>query len=360
MKKSAARKLRHPQSRKKAGRPPGSLIYIGDPRQRPVSLHCIRYNEHQFDQATLTDLVSTEQLHPNGQRLWLNSDGIHDTATIEALGKAFNIYPLVLEDILNTNSRPKLDDYADYLFIVLKMLSIPQGTNGLKSEQISLVLGRNFLLSFQEDEFDLFDPIRTRLANDDSRLRRRPVDFLAYSLIDRIVDEYFVVLEQLGERIDLLEEQAESLSNTAFVTTHNELKRQTLEIRRAVWPLREVISAMMRNERNLIQPETLPYLRDVYDHVIQVIDMVEVFRDLLGDLKDVYLSTLSLRMSQVMKVLTIIATIFIPLTFIVGIYGMNFRYMPELEWRYGYLFVWMVIVAVAVSLMYYFRKMKWL
>ncbi|MCS6918012.1 MAG: magnesium/cobalt transporter CorA [Chitinophagales bacterium] len=360
MKKPSARTLRHPQSRKKAGRPPGSLIYIGNKQQRPIKLRCFVYDENSFNDVLLDNPEQAAALNRNGQWLWLNADGIHDPAVVEQLGKVFHIYPLVLEDILNTNSRPKLDDYAGYCFIVLKMLSFPPQANDLRVEQISLVLGSNFLLSFQEDEYDLFDPLRNRLATADSRLRKAGVDFLAYSLIDRIVDEYFVVLEQIGERIEALEEQLSSLNDSAFVNTHAELKRQTLDLRRAVWPLREVVNALLRNETRLIQPGTLPYLRDVYDHIIQVIDMAEVYRDLLGDLKDVYLSTLSLRMSQVMKMLTIIATIFIPLTFIVGVYGMNFHYMPELEWRYGYLLVWIVIVSVALSLVYYFRRRKWI
>ncbi|MCS6991159.1 MAG: magnesium/cobalt transporter CorA [Chitinophagales bacterium] len=372
MKHTSAPSVLHPQSRKKRGRPPGSLIYVGKLRQRPIALNVIAYNQDQIQKTVIHSLDELSNISTEGHNLWLNTDGIHDPAIIEAIGKKFNIYPLVLEDILNTNSRPKVDDYDEYSFIILKMLSLPsQASAGnqaaqswqasdLKVEQISMVLGRNFLLTFQEDEYDLFDGIRSRLDHADSRLRKRSIDFLAYSLIDRIVDEYFVVLEDIGERIENLEDQLTRLHNAHFVTTHSALKRQTLLLRRAVWPLREVVSALLRNERQLIRPETLPYLRDVYDHIIQVIDVVELYRDLLGDLKDVYLSSLSLHLNQVMKVLTIIATLFIPLTFIVGVYGMNFRYMPELEWRYGYLIVWLVIIAVATSLLWYFRKMRWI
>jgi magnesium transporter len=267
-----------------------------------------------------------------------------------------------LEDILNTDHRPKVEDFGKYIYIVLKMLSYDNANNEVVSEQVSLVLGSNFVLSFQEDitSGDVFNPIRERIRTDGSQIRTMGADYLAYSLMDIVIDNYFVVLETLGERIDDIEE--ELVTNPASQTLqgiHN-LKKEMLYLRKSVWPLREVIYSLERSESQLVTKTTAVYLRDVYDHTIQVIDTIETFRDTVSGMLDIYLSSVSNRLNSVMKVLTVIATIFMPLTFLAGVYGMNFRHMPELEWTWGYPVVLLVMFSVGISMLVYFRKKKWL
>jgi len=259
-------------------------------------------------------------------------DGIHQLDNIEKIGEHFKIHPLVLEDIMNTGQRPKMEDFNDYLFIVLKMLSYDEEENETKTEQVSLILSSKFVISFQESEGDVFDPVRERIRSDRGRIRKMGVDYLAYSLIDAIVDNYFMVLEKIGEKIEDIEDELVKNPTPEVLHTIHRLKRELIFLRKSVWPLREVISRLERWESPLIDKSIDIYLRDVYDHTIQVIDALETFRDMLSGMLDIYLSSLSNRMNEVMKVLTIIATIFIPLTLISSIYEMNFKYMPELDW----------------------------
>ena len=291
---------------------------------------------------------------------WINIDGIQRIDVIEKIGKHFNLHPLALEDIVNTGQRPKMEDFVDYIFVVLKMLYYDEKERETKAEQLSLVLGPNWVISFQENEGDVFDPIRERIRADKGRIRKMGADYLVYALIDAVVDNYFLILEKIGEKIEEIED--ELVANPAPETLqaiHN-LKRQMIFLRKSVWPLREVISRLERWESQLINKSTDIYLRDVYDHTIQVIDAIETFRDMLSGMLDIYLSSVSNRMNEVMKVLTIIATIFIPLTLVAGLYGMNFRYMPELEWPWGYPLVLFFMFAIGVLMLIYFRKKKWL
>lgn len=291
---------------------------------------------------------------------WINIDGIQRIDVIEKIGKHFNLHPLALEDIVNTGQRPKMEDFVDYIFVVLKMLHYDEKEKETKAEQLSLVLGPNWVISFQENEGDVFDPIRERIRADKGRIRKMGADYLVYALIDAVVDNYFIILEKIGEKIEEIED--ELVANPAPETLqaiHN-LKRQMIFLRKSVWPLREVISRLERWESQLINKSTDIYLRDVYDHTIQVIDAIETFRDMLSGMLDIYLSSVSNRMNEVMKVLTIIATIFIPLTLVAGLYGMNFRYMPELEWPWGYPLVLFVMFVIGVLMLIYFRKKKWL
>jgi magnesium transporter len=291
---------------------------------------------------------------------WINIDGIQRIDVIEKIGKHFNLHPLALEDIVNTGQRPKMEDFVDYIFVVLKMLYYDEKERETKAEQLSLVLGPNWVISFQENEGDVFDPIRERIRADKGRIRKMGADYLVYALIDAVVDNYFIILEKIGEKIEEIED--ELVANPAPETLqaiHN-LKRQMIFLRKSVWPLREVISRLERWESQLINKSTDIYLRDVYDHTIQVIDAIETFRDMLSGMLDIYLSSVSNRMNEVMKVLTIIATIFIPLTLVAGLYGMNFRYMPELEWPWGYPLVLFFMFAIGVLMLIYFRKKKWL
>ncbi len=351
---------RHKRS-KKAGLPPGSLVHIGEKKSGSAKITIMDYDEANFQEKE-TDAVNECILFKDKPTVtWINVEGVHSVEVLENLGECYGFHPLVLEDVMNTDQRPKIEDYSEYLYIVLKMLRFNDSNGGTVSEQISLIVGRNFLFSFQEGiEGDVFGPIRERLRNNKSRIRKMGPDYLAYSLIDAIVDNYFSILEKLGEKVEILEEVIVSNPATETLREIHFLKREMIFLRKAVWPLREVINSMERGESPLVLESTRVYLRDVYDHTIQIIDTVETFRDMVSGMLDIYLSSVSNRLNAVMKVLTIIATIFMPLTFIAGVYGMNFRYMPELSWRLGYPAFWVVILVIAVIMLIFFRKKDWL
>jgi magnesium transporter len=279
---------------------------------------------------------------------------------IEKLGSFFHVHPLILEDVLSVNQRPKMEDAGDILYIVLRMLQFDDEKREIISEQVSLILGKNFLFTFQEKAGDVFEPVRDRLRQYKGRIRTMGADYLAYALLDAIVDNYFLVLEKLGDQIENLEELLVNNPTEETLITIHKLKREMIFLRKSVWPLRETISGLERSESPLIQKSTGIYLRDVYDHTIQVIDTVESFRDMVSGMLDIYLSSVSNRMNEVMKVLTIIATIFIPLTFLAGIYGMNFEFMPELGWKLSYPLVWLFMIGVAILMIFYFRRKRWL
>lgn len=344
----------------KAGLPPGTLVHIGEAKAEPVRLRLVEYDAAGYEErelATVTDCAPP----PDGSRnYWLDVGGIHQLSVIEHLGQAFHLHPLLLEDIANTDQRAKADVYEDRLFLVVKMLRVGDSGTIIKAEQVSLVLGPRFVLSFQEDGGAVFDPVRTRLKNPKGRLRNAGADYLAYALLDSIVDHYFTVLETIGERIESLEQ--ELITNPRPDTLHaiHRLRRELLFLRRAVWPVRELISVMERDESDLIKDTTKLYLRDVYDHTVQVMDTLETFREMATGMLDLYLSSVSHRLNAVMKVLTIIATIFMPLTFIAGIYGMNFMYMPELQWRWGYPVALVVMGVIGLSMVWIFKRKKWL
>ena len=291
---------------------------------------------------------------------WINIDGLQEVGIIEKIGAHFGIHPLVLEDILHTGQRPKAEDLGDYLFVVLRMLYYDEREDVMISEQVSLLLGPNYVISFQERGGDVFNPIRERIRNSKGHIRKGGADYLAYALLDAIVDHYFVILEKLGEKIESLEEELVTNPTPETLQTIHTLKRELIFLRKSVWPLREVISGLEREASPLITEPTGIYLRDVYDHTIQVIDTIETYRDMVSGMLDIYLSSVSNRMNEVMKVLTIIATIFIPLTFIAGIYGMNFKYMPELEWHWGYFLVLLVMTIIIAFMVFHFKRKKWL
>ena len=279
---------------------------------------------------------------------------------MEKLGSRFDIHPLVLEDIMTTTQRPKAEDLGGAVFVVLRMIESDGKGPGMTTDQLSLILGPNYVLSFQETEGDCLDPVRARIRGGKGRIRSLGPDYLAYALIDGVVDNYFLVLEGLGERIDILEERLITDPRRELLHEIHGLKREMIDLRKAVWPLREVVSGVERLESPLIKSTTDVFLRDLYDHVIQVIDTVESFREILTSMIETYLSSLSNRMNEVMKVLTIISTIFIPITFLVGLYGMNFKFMPEIGWRWGYAFVWVLIIGSVGGMFAFFRRKKWL
>ena len=345
---------------KKAGLPPGTLVHIGEQKAEEVRITAIDYDEACFQEQEIRTVEECFLFKDRPTVTWINVDGIHEVEVLGPLGECFGLHPLVLEDILNTDQRPKLEDFGDYIFVVLKTFSYNDQSDELEPEQISLILGPSFVLSFQEIEGDVFNPIRERIRNGKGRIRRTGADYLAYCLLDSIVDHYFVVLEQVGEEVEFLEEELVTNPTPETLQTIHNLKRDMIFLRKSVWPLREVIGALERGELSLIRESTGIYLRDVYDHTIQVVDTIETFRDMISGMLDIYLSSVSNRMNEVMKVLTIIATIFIPLTLIAGIYGMNFQYMPELGWRWGYPMVWLVMLVIGVLMLVYFRRKKWL
>ncbi len=345
---------------KKAGLPPGTLVHIGEKKAETPKITIMDYDEAHFQEKEAKTIEECFLFKDKPTVTWINIDGLHQVEILERLGECYGLHPLVLEDILNTDQRPKMEDYGEYLYIVLKMLNYNDQSSEIEAEQISLILGSNFVFSFQEREGDIFNPIRERIRNGKGRIRKMGADYLAYALLDSTVDNYFIILEKLGEEIEFLEEKLVIRATPEILQTIHGLKRDMIFLRKAVWPLREVISALERRESLLIKESTRIYLRDVYDHTIQAIDNIETYRDMVSGMLDIYLSSVSNRLNSVMKVLTIIATIFMPLTFLAGIYGMNFKYMPELEWRWGYPVVWLIMVGIGVFMLLYFRRKKWL
>ena len=344
----------------KAGLPPGTLMHIGEKKVEKTRVTVVEYDGENFQERELANPETCHVFPPEPTVSWVNVDGIQQVEVLEKLGSCFEVHPLALEDILNTEQRPKVEDYGVDLFIVVKLLSYNEKTDEIEAEQISLILRRNALLSFQEKEGDDFLSVKGRIQNGKGRLRRLGADYLAYTLLDVVVDNYFLVLEKLGERIEALEGKLLADPTPPILHKIQHLKREMLLLRKWVWPMREVISSLERGEFPGIQETTRIYLRDVYDHTIQVMDTIEIFRDMLSGMLDIYLSSLSYRMSAVMKVLAIIATIFMPLTFLAGIYGMNFKHMPELDKPWGYPLVLILMATIAVIMLVLFRRKKWL
>lgn len=346
----------------KTGAPPGTLVYFGDKHTDRVKISLIEYSDTEFIEKEFYDLSEClDHVDPKLVR-WINVDGIHNVEFIEAVGKRFNIHPLTLEDIVNTNQRSKFEDYDNYVVAIMKMLYYE---NELQSEQLSVVLLDGMVISFQESQGgDAFDLIRNRIRLGKGRIRKMGADYLAYALIDAVVDCYFGILEKIGDRIEVLEEDLIEEPTKQTMHQLHDMKREMIFLRKSVWPMRELINNMERSETNLIKPTTDIYLRDVHDHTIRVIDTVETYRDLLSGMMDIYLSSVSNKMNEVMKVLTIITTIFVPVTFVAGVYGMNFEFMPEIHtpWghEWGYTFAWIVMLVMMISMVVYFRKKKWL
>lgn len=340
--------------------PPGTVQYQGARKTDQVSITVFDYKDDSFQERTITDIRDCLPYRDTDTVTWINIDGLHDTEALKLLNDHFGIHLLVQEDIVNTYQRPKVEDFGDYLFIVMHMLSSPGEGFHIQSEQLSLVLGRNFVISFQEIPGDVLDPVRERLRKGKGRIRAGGADYLAYALLDAVVDHYFLILEKFGELIEDLEEDLLDHPSPDHLRQTHRCKREMILMRRTVWPLRELVGYLERAETPLIQAKTGPFLRDVYDHTVQVAEAVETFRDMLTGLQDLYLSSISNRMNEIMKVLTIAAVVFAPLTFIAGIYGMNFEFMPELGWRYGYPAVWAVMLITTLGMVAFFRKRKFL
>jgi len=342
----------------KSGTSPGSLVHVGIPIQDGIKISLIKYNEVEYSEETVDTIDYSLGAAYKGVK-WINAEGINDVAAIETLGEIFKINPFVQEDILNTNSRPKLDEYEDYIYIVAKLVDFEKGINQMHGQQISIILGKDFVMSFTESECKAFDPVIKRIKGAKSLTRKMGVDYLAYMMIDTIVDTYFEVLENIEDSVDALEEELISRPKKSTLMDIYELKKELMLLRKAVWPLREVINSMQIGNPEFIEKGTEFYLRDVYDHIIQVIDTTQLFVDIITGMLDTYLSSVNNRMSEIMKVLTIFSAIFIPITFLAGVYGMNFTYMPELNQSWAYPVFWLIVLTMISTMLIVFKKRNW-
>jgi magnesium transporter len=342
------------------------VVYVGEERKEKVTIDVMDYTATELHARQIDNVEECFAFKDSPTITWINVDGIHEPQIVEQLGEHFGMHALVLEDIVNTGQRPKLEDAGDHLFVALKMLYITESDTKLQSEQVSILFGKSWVMTFQETGEDVFGHVRKRLEKTVPRVRFMSSDYLAYAIIDAIVDHYFVVLEKIGERIEALEDDISDNPSMESLETIRGLKKQLILMRKAVWPLREVIGSLERLESDLVKDSISPYLRDLYEHTIQVIDTVETFRDMVSGLLDLYHTGVSNRMNEVMKVLTIFATIFIPLGFLAGVYGMNFDTaaspfnLPELGFRFGYPLFWTCAALIAGGLLLFFRSRRWL
>ena len=348
------------RSAKKIGAIPGSLIHIGSKREDKVSINYFQYNKDQYLEKKFENIEDALHCKNSSDVVWIDVDGIHDTGIIGKLGNYFELHPLLQEDIMNTGHRPKVEVYDNCVFFTFKMLTQKEGNINILSEQISLVLGENYVLSFQEESVDLFDPIRQRIRTKKGIVRERLCDYLFYLLIDITVDNYYKIVETMDDHMDKLEQMVLDNPSQKIMNSLQEVKKQLIILKNAVYPIREAIIKLDREETSFIKPSTRNYLKDVHDHTVQLNETIDIYKDLSAGLRETYLSTLSFKMNQIMKVLTLISTIFIPLTFIVGVYGMNFDFMPELHSQYGYYFTWGFMIVLSVSMIFWFKTKKWL
>jgi magnesium transporter len=354
------KKKRTQNYKKHIGQAPGTLVYTGKKSGKSIHIHSFDYNKDGFTETVHTNIDDTITFKHTDSVTWININGLHHVDKIEMIGNQYGIHPLVLEDIVNTTQRPKIDEYEDYLFVVLKMLYYDEEEN-IVNEQVSLILGKNYVLTFQESEGDVFDTVRERIKHGKGRIRTLKSDYLFYALIDSVVDHYFSIIETLGNKIEDIETDLFAGETRENITVEvQQLKREILRVRRAIFPLREVINRIEKTENPLIFKRTITYYRDIYDHLIQVSENIDIYREMIWSLMDMYMTTISNRMNEVMKLLTIMSSIFIPLTFLAGIYGMNFENMPELEYRYGYFVLLGFMFLLFLGLLFYFKRRKWI
>jgi len=359
-KKRTAKKKRTEDYKKHVGQVPGTLVYTGKKSDKNFHVECFDYTKQSIEESILLNIEEAINYKETDSVTWINVDGLKYTDKIENIGKQYGLHPLVLEDIVNTTQRPKIDEYDDYLFVVLKMLYYDKDEN-IIIEQVSFVMGENYVITFQESEGDVFDSIRERLRLANGRIRGLKSDYLMYALIDAVVDNYFSIIETLGNKIEDLETDLFAGNAKENINIDvQQLKREILKVRRAIFPLREIINRIEKGEHKLIHKRTITYYRDIYDHLIQVSENIDIYREMIWSLMDMYMTTISNKMNEVMKVLTIMSSIFIPLTFLAGIYGMNFEYIPELKFRYGYFVLLGVMILLFIALLFYFKRKKWL
>lgn len=346
---------------KKAGLPPGALVHVGKEHELGCKISVTQYSKDTLIQREICSITELEQFKNDQLITWLNVDGLSDIDTIESIGQFLSIHPLVLEDILSTHQRPKIEEYDNFLYLVIKDIEIGSDQEfDLQYEQISVLLLANFVITFKEKTDDTFTPIYGHLKNRNSRIRQYGSDYLAYAIIDTIVDKYFAIEEYLDEMLGPLENNVFFNSDTNFLQTIQQIKRNLIFMRRNIAPVRELLAAVQRSGSDLIHEKTFRYFGDVYDHVLRVMDSLDSFRDRVSDMHDIYLSNISNKMNETIKILTIFTSIFIPLTFVAGVYGMNFEYMPELKWRWGYPAIWVIFIFLGIGMFIFFRKKKWI
>ena len=355
-----SRAAKRPSQAAKVGLEPGVLIHLGERKTEQSTITLIEYGDTDLVEYCFTSIGEARAHTPRLPVLWLNVHGLHEPEVMAEIGRRFKLHPLVLEDILNTNQRPKIDDYGDYLFMVARFFEVDGDSHQIGSDQVSLILGPNFVLSFQERPSGRFDPVRERLRKDRGQIRKLGADYLAYSLLDAIVDRYFTILEDIGERTEELEDTMLERPRPGSLQTVHQLKRETLNLRRSIWPLREVINSLTRADERFFRPETRPYLRDVYDHTVHAIESLEANRDVIAGMLDIYLSAVSNRVNQEVRALTVVAVIFMPATLISGIFGMNFKTMPLLDLQGGFLVAIGMMATVAATLSIIFWRRRWL
>jgi len=342
------------------GLAPGSLVFIGEQKTSDLRIRVIDYDGAKLEEGELEEIRRGEEYKKTKTITWINVDGLHDLEAIREIGATFGLHPLVLEDIVNTGQRPKVEEFDDYLFICLKMIHYDEASERVVAEQLSMILGETFLLTFQEKRGDVFEPVRERIRKQKGRIRASGIDYLAYALLDTIVDNYIYAIGVLGEQIEDMESDVLGNPKPSVMEGINTLKREMAYFRKSIRPAREAIIKLAKMDTELIKADTVPFLKDLEDLITQATEAIDTYRDMLSDHLNMYNSAVSNRMNDIMKVLTIFAAIFIPLTFIAGIYGTNFEYLPELHYKYSYFVFWGVMIAVALAMLSFFKKKDWL
>lgn len=342
------------------GQAPGELIFIGKQKVKESIIRILDYDRDNLSEDYLQDIKDTIPYKDTSTVTWLNIYGLHDTELIRAVGKGFGLHPLVLEDISNTGQRPKMEEYDEYLFFTLKLMRYDEGDGRIHSEQLSIVLGKTFLITFHERPADVFEPVRERIRKHKGRIRKVGIDYLAYALLDTIVDNYFSIIERLGEHIEDIEDDILENPNQDVLTRINNYKREMNYLRKSIRPTKEFLLKLSRLDSDLIQEQTMPFLKDLLDLASQAVEVVDTYREMLSDHLNIYNTGISNRLNEIMKVLTIFSAIFIPLTFIAGIYGTNFENLPELHYRYSYFVFWGVMLMVALTMVRFFKRRNWL
>lgn len=345
--------------KEKLSHAPGHVIYTGNKVEKEVNIDVFNYNETYLDEEQISNLDEYHKHTDEKTVTWINVDGLSDISTLKQIALRYKLHPLVMEDVANTSQRPKLDEYSDHLFIIFKMLYY-DSKNQLNVEHISLILGKSYLVCLQECDGDVFDGVRDRIRLAKGRIRTNEADYLTYAIMDAVIDHYFLIIEQLSNKIEELEDRIYTDSSKNYSQEIQTLKKEVIQVRRSIFPLREVVNKLEKVDSHLIANKTQLFVRDLYDHTIQVIETVEVYRDTITGLMDMNSTNIANRMNEVMKVLTIIATIFIPMTFLAGIYGMNFDYIPELKVEHGYYYFWGAMALIFIASIVYFKRKKWL
>lgn len=352
--------------RKKPGSAPGTVEHVGEQHVEEIAITVLDFDQDHLEAITIDAIKECKPYVEKPSKTWIKVEGLHDIEKLKSIWSYFDLHPLIQEDIVNTHQRPKVEQYDNCLFIVMRMLSYSPEHETIDNEQVSIIIGNDFVLSFQETDRPIFQPVIDRLNIPNTRIRTHGPDYLAYTLIDNMTDYYFSLLDGLGEQMEAVEDELMGEPNEGTFQKIHDLRKDIISSRKAIWPTRDMLNSLIRDESAFVKQDTKIFIRDVYDHLVQIIDNIENYRDMVMGMHDMYMSHVSNKMNEVMKVLTIIATIFIPLTFLAGIYGMNFNpeaspyNMPELNWYWGYPAFWVVTIVIAILMIVYFRRKEWL